>query len=163
MSTVKIKQFKLTNDDEIICEVLETDTGDNTAILIRGALRVIESQDFERGIRFFGFRPWMSFNDDPKILQTINSGHIIGEITPEDKLIKIYMETINEINKVQSKKKKRDINVNALQDAMDNMSDEELDAYLDSHMTDEIYDPEVFSEDSQNSNVIHFKPKNTLH
>ena len=92
----KIKQFKLTNDEEIICEVLETETDDNRAILIRGALRVIESQDFERGIRFFGFRPWMSFNDDPKILQTINSGHIIGEITPEDKLIKIYMDTINE-------------------------------------------------------------------
>ena len=159
----KIKQFKLTNDEEIICEVLETETDDNRAILIRGALRVIESQDFERGIRFFGFRPWMSVNDDPKILQTINSGHIIGEITPEDKLIKIYMDTINEINKVQLKKKKFNINVNALQDAMDNMTDEELDAYLDSHMIDEVYDPDVFSKDSQNSNIIRFKPKNTVH
>ena len=159
----KIKQFKLTNDEEIICEVLETETGDNTAILVRGALRVIESQDFERGIRFFGFKPWMSFNDDPKILQTINSGHIIGEITPEERLIKIYVDTIKEINEVKSKRKKFNVNVNDLQSAMDNMTDEELDAYLDSHTTDDIYDPDVFSKDSGNSNVIHFKPKNTLH
>ena len=46
---------------------------------------------------------------------------------------------------------------------MDNMTDEELDAYLDSHMTDEVYDPDVFSKDSQNSNIIRFKPKNTVH
>ena len=159
----KIKQFKLTNDEEIICEVLETETGDNTAILVRGALRVIESQDFERGIRFFGFKPWMSFNDDPKILQTINSGHIIGEITPEERLIKIYVDTIKEINEVKSKRKKFNVNVNDLQSAMDNMTDEELDAYLDSHTTDDIYDPDVFSKDSENSNVIRFKPKNTIH
>ena len=160
----KIKQFKLTNDEEIICEVLETETGDNnTAILVRGALRVIESQDFERGIRFFGFKPWMSFNDDPKILQTINSGHIIAEITPEERLIKIYVDTIKEINEVKSKKKKFNVNVNDLQSAMDNMTDEELDAYLDSHTTDDIYDPDVFGKDSENSNVIRFKPKNTIH
>ena len=159
----KIKQFKLTNDEEIICEVLETETGDNTAILVRGALRVIESQDFERGIRFFGFKPWMSFNDDPKILQTINSGHIIAEITPEERLIKIYVDTIKEINEVKSKRKKFNVNVNDLQSAMDNMTDEELDAYLDSHTTDDIYDPDVFSKDSENSNVIRFKPRNTIH
>lgn len=160
----KIKQFKLTNDEEIICEVLETETGNNnTAILVRGALRVIESQDFERGIRFFGFKPWMSFNDDPKILQTINSGHIIAEITPEERLIKIYVDTIKEINEVKSKRKKFNVNVNDLQSAMDNMTDEELDAYLDSHTTDDIYDPDVFSKDSENSNVIRFKPKNTIH
>ena len=46
---------------------------------------------------------------------------------------------------------------------MDNMTDEELDAYLDSHMIDEVYDPDVFSKDSQNSNIIRFKPKNTVH
>ena len=63
----------------------------------------------------------------------------------------------------QLKKKKFNINVNALQDAMDNMTDEELDAYLDSHMIDEVYDPDVFSKDSQNSNIIRFKPKNTVH
>ena len=160
----KIKQFKLTNDEEIICEVLETETGDNnTAILVRGALRVIESQDFERGIRFFGFKPWMSFNDDPKILQTINSGHIIAEIPPEERLIKIYVDTIKEINEVKSKRKKFNVNVNDLQSAMDNMTDEELDAYLDSHTTDDIYDPDVFGKDSENSNVIRFKPKNTIH
>ena len=38
MSTLpKIKQFKLTNNDEIVCEVLEYDTPENAAILVRGA------------------------------------------------------------------------------------------------------------------------------
>ena len=159
----KIKQFKLTNNEEIICEVLETETADNAAILVRGALRVMESQDFERGIRFFGFRPWMSFNDDPKILQTINSGHIMAEITPEERLIKIYVDTIKEIDAIKTKRKKLNINVNDLHSAMDNMTDEEFDNYIDSHTVNDIYDPDVFSKDSEHSNVIHFKPKNTVH
>lgn len=156
----KIRQFKLTNDDEIICEVLDMDTSENAAILMRGALRVVEEQDFERGIRFFGFRPWMSFNDDPKILQTLNAGHIIAEITPEDKLVKIYAETIKDLINAKGKK---NIPVDELQDAVDNMTEEELVAYLEDNMSDDVYDPEIFEFDSADPKIIHFKPRNTVH
>tara|TARA_B100001939_G_scaffold329318_1_gene325444 strand:- start:1314 stop:1805 length:492 start_codon:yes stop_codon:yes gene_type:complete len=163
MSTLpKIKQFKLTNDDEIICEVLEYESPDNAAILVRGALRVVEQQDFQRGIRFFGFRPWMSFNDNPEVLQTLNSAHVIGEITPEEKLVKLYVDCIADFKKYKGKKKV-DVSVDQLQDAVDNLTDEELEQYLDDHMVDNVYDPDVFEKDSADPKIIHFKPRNTVH
>ena len=41
-----IKQFKLTNNEEIICEIMEWDTGDETGdILVKKALRVISVEE----------------------------------------------------------------------------------------------------------------------
>ena len=51
-----IKHFKLTNNDEIVCEVLEWDTGDDiTDIVVSKALRVVALEDFYRGFKFFCF------------------------------------------------------------------------------------------------------------
>jgi len=86
----EIKQFKLTNDDEIICEVVEWDSENNASIVIRRALKIINVEDFAKGMRFFAFRPWMLFNDDPDEFQTINAMHIIGEINPHDDIIERY-------------------------------------------------------------------------
>src|SRR6056300_964057 len=78
---MNIKQFKLTNNEEIICEVIEWNTGEDPGdILIKKALRVISVEDYQKGWRFFAFRPWMSFQDDPDLLQTLNSSHIIVTI-----------------------------------------------------------------------------------
>ena len=63
--TENIKQFKLSNDDEIICEVIEWDNEDNSAIITRGMLRIIQGEDVDKGLRFFAFRPWMGFAEDP--------------------------------------------------------------------------------------------------
>ena len=77
-----IKHFKLTNNDEIVCEVLEWDTGDDiTDIVVSKALRVVALEDFYRGFKFFCFRPWLSFQDDPSSLQTINSSHIVVSVS----------------------------------------------------------------------------------
>ena len=156
-----IKQFKLTNDDEIIGEVLEWDSDENSAIIMRGVLRLVESQDFQRGIRFFGFRPWMCFNDDPAELQTLNAAHIIAETNPQDRLRDLYMETVANIKKAVSKKPpKKDVNVQELEDAINNLTDEELDEYLEHNLVndEQIFDPD-FAHDSSNSNVVMFKPK----
>ena len=60
-----IKQFKLTNNDEIICQVLQYDDADNAAMVVRGTMRIIAAEDYTRGIRFYAFRPWMGFTDGP--------------------------------------------------------------------------------------------------
>lgn len=162
MKSPKIKQFKLTNDDEVICEVLEWDEPDNSAILMRGALKVIEEQDFDKRIRFFGFRPWMAFTDDPAMLQTLNAAHIIGESTPDDKLLNIYAETITDLKNALTKNPKVDISVNELQDAVSTLTSEELDDYLSERLVDEVYDPK-FLQDSADPKIIHFNPGNTKH
>ena len=84
-----IKQFKLTNNDEIICQVVEWDTGDESGdVLIKKALKVVSVEDYQRGWRFFAFRPWMSFQDDPESMQTLNSSHIIVTTIPSKNILK---------------------------------------------------------------------------
>ena len=88
---MNIKQFKLTNNEEIVCEVVEWDTQDEVGdILVKKALRIIAIEDYQKGWRFFAFRPWMSFQDDPESLQTINSSHIIVTTNPTANIIKHY-------------------------------------------------------------------------
>ena len=95
--TPQIKQFKLSNDDEIICEVLQWDDDENRSVIIRAVMRIINIEDYNRGLRFFAFRPWMSFKDDPEELQSLNGEHIIAETLPDKELIKHYVVTISNI------------------------------------------------------------------
>ena len=67
------------------------DTQDEVGdILVKKALRIIAIEDYQKGWRFFAFRPWMSFQDDPESLQTINSSHIIVTTNPTANIIKHY-------------------------------------------------------------------------
>jgi hypothetical protein len=147
MTAPQIKQFKLSNDDEIICEVLEWDSDENAAILIRAALRIIQGIDPDTKMRFFAFRPWMGFQDNPELMQTINAGHVIGEATPSEDLLRHYATTITEQIEA-SKNKKPDLPL----DDVYGMDDEELADYLaDKYAT---VDEELEME--TNGNVITF-------
>lgn len=166
MSTLpRIKQFKLTNNDEIVCEVLEYDSPENAAIIMRGALRVIETMDWDKGVRFFGFKPWLTFGDDPAILYTLNSTHIIGEITPDKKLLKYYAETVKDLKKSAIKRKNINVNGIDLEEALATMSDEELNDYLDSHMIkdDNILNQDITKDSSGNGKILRFPSNTTKH
>ena len=85
---MSIKQFKLTNNDEIICEVVEWNTGDEASdIIVKKALKVIAVEDYQKGWRFFAFRPWMSFQDDVSVLQAVNASHIIVTTNPSPAIL----------------------------------------------------------------------------
>lgn len=125
MTAPQIKQFKLTNDDEIICEVMEWDNDEDSSIVIRAALRIIQGIDPDTKMRYFAFRTWMGFQDDPELMQTVNAGHIIGEANPSDDLLRHYAITIKE--QIQAAKtKQQDIPL----DEVYGMDDEELEEYL---------------------------------
>ena len=151
MRQPSIKQFKLTNDDEVICEVLEWDTEENSAMIVRACLRIIQGVDVDKGMRFFAFRPWMGFAEDPETLHTLNSSHIIGETNPSDQLLKHYSNTISKLLKA-SKLLKHDFNI----DEMNDMDEDEIEDYIQYQLSkvDEEEDG-----DDPDSNVISFKPK----
>ena len=157
-----IKQFKLTNDDEIICEVVQWDEPDNTAMVIRGAMRIILIEDHKRGVRFYSFRPWMGFTDDPTILQTLNAAHIIGEVSPSEEIIQHYGGTILKIKKALIKK---DMDLDEIHEKTENMAEEEFEEFIGQFLDEnDLFDPDNFNLDSsQPSNVIKFKPKGTIH
>ena len=77
---MNLKQFKMTNNDEIICEVVEdANTQEDGAIIVRKALRILTSEDYENNIRYYSFKPLISFQDAFDELVVMNVGHIILE------------------------------------------------------------------------------------
>jgi hypothetical protein len=148
----EIKQFKLTNDDEIICEVVQWDSEDNANILVRRALKIINVEDFSKGMRFFAFRPWMLFNDDPESFQTINAMHIIGELNPSDDIITRWRGSVTAL----TESKKKSFSLDDVAQAADELDDEEFDRFMYS-LTKNIDDEEPDSDSPEN--VIKFKPR----
>lgn len=161
-----IKQFKLTNNEEIICEIVEWDTADEVGdILVKKALKVIAVEDYQKGWRFFAFRPWMSFQEDPEILQTINSSHIIVTSNPTERILKHYKACLDSIKSDLNpagivKKKKIYANLDEIQDAMRDLTDDEMDDYLEakygSMVESNINDSYI---DSSDNKIIKFNPK----
>lgn len=157
-----VKQFKLSNDEEIICEVIQWDDLENAAMVVRGAMRIVLIEDFKRGVRFYAFRPWMGFTDDPTVLQSLNAAHIIGEATPSPDIIKHYDGTIRKIKKAIQK---RDMPLDDINDKASDMTEEEFDEFLTKYLKeDDIFHPDDIELDSDtDTNVIKFKPKGTMH
>ena len=89
---MELKQFKLTNNDEIICEVVKwTDDGD---VIVQSAMRIVQGEDPYKGVRFYYFRPFMVFQE--KMPQRINASHIIAEADPTDEMMEHYAGAIND-------------------------------------------------------------------
>ena len=61
------------------------------------ALKVIAVEDYQKGWRFFAFRPWMSFQDDVSVLQAVNASHIIVTTNPSPAILKHYKACIRGI------------------------------------------------------------------
>tara|TARA_B100000287_G_C20534792_1_gene742285 strand:+ start:139 stop:630 length:492 start_codon:yes stop_codon:yes gene_type:complete len=163
---VNIKQFKLTNNEEIVCEVIEWNTGDDVAdVVIKKALRVISVEDYQRGWKFFAFRPWMSFQEDPTSLQTLNSSHIIVTSNPSPDLLKHYKACLRGLQHDMKKfgnRRKTYANLDEISDAMRDLTDEEMDRFLEEKYGAMVKDDKG-PDSSDNGNIIKFKPKGTLH
>jgi hypothetical protein len=92
-----IRQFKLTNDEEIICEVVEWNSEENDAMIVRKALQIIAIDDTSASMRYYSFKPWMLMNNDPEIVQILNSYHIIAESKPTKVAIEHYCDVLKEL------------------------------------------------------------------
>jgi len=152
----KIKQFKLSTGEEIICEVVQWDTAETSGLIIRSAMKLSESVNIKSGYRFFSFKPWLSFNEEPRILLTLNSDHIMGETSPSKELLKMYISCLRKLNKwLDEREIKEPIDLDGLSD----LTDEELHEYLEENLEDlELIEDEVPMEiDSDvSSNIIKF-------
>jgi len=150
---MNLKQFRLTNNDEIICEVVEdTDAG----LVVRRALRVVSADDFEDNIRYYQFRPWVSFQDDFDELCVLNIGHIISETLPSKTLAVHFANAVKEVQEQQELKK--DFNLDDIINQMDELTDEEIRELVNQKVREK-----RFMQDSDQPNVIHFKPTDTKH
>lgn len=151
---MNLKQFKLTNDDEIICEVVEdTEQG----LVVRRVLKVIATDDLESNIRYYAFRPWLTFQDDFDELSVLNIGHIVGETTPSKTIVGHFEVALKDVE--NSKKLGKDVSVEDMMELLgDDYTNDDIEDFLEQKRRDEL-----FSDDSADAKIIHFNPGNTKH
>jgi len=132
MNYDQVKQFKLTNDEEILCEVVEWDSQDDPKIVIRAALKIVTGENLDQGFRFFSFTPWMGFTSDPNDLHMLNAAHIIGESNPTDELMEHYIEALTKMATSEGGPRK-----GFHLDEFANMTEEEMADYIQSKLEED--------------------------
>ena len=90
---MEIRQFKLANDDEIMCEVVEYHDEDD-AIVIRKTMKMVQMDNMANGTRYYAFRPFMMYQMTKEAFQIINCQHIVAEANPNQDLILEYFKAI---------------------------------------------------------------------
>ena len=100
-----LRQFKLNNNEEIICEVLEWDNEQNSAMVITKALKIIATDDFENGMRYYSFKPWLLMNNDPEAKHSLNADHIVSESLPSKVALDYFEDVLIEMNELLTEEK----------------------------------------------------------
>ena len=87
-------QFRLSNGDEIIAQVVNEPDGEDFYIVVKNAMMVVRAENIIEGYRYYSFRPWMAFQSDDSYYQLLNYNHIIGEAKPDNTLLNQYYKAI---------------------------------------------------------------------
>ena len=161
MATGEFRQFKLTNQDEIIAEVIDHGDDDTPDIIVRKVMKIIVVDDYEENVRFYTFKPWLSFQDDIEELSSLNSVHVVGEATPSKTVMLHYVKSLSEVDKY-NKLKQAGMDMNEIADTIKDMTDQEMDDFLELKFGQ---DNNLI--DSSDPKIIKFRPRNkgdgTLH
>jgi hypothetical protein len=99
---MELRQFKLTNNEEIICDVIEWDDEENNQIVVKKALRIIGTDDFDedgnyQALKYYTYKPWVLMNTDPDALVLINADHIVAETIPCKVAVEYYVDVIKDL------------------------------------------------------------------
>jgi hypothetical protein len=152
----EFKQFKLTNGDEMICELVATGDDDSTAdVIVRRAMKIVVTDDLEENVRYYTLKPWMSFVDDTTDLMALNSVHIVGESNPSETIMMHYAAALADADRY-NKIKNIGLTFKEIEEKLKELSEEEMNEFLNAKY-DEI------ANDSDTANVIQFRPKGTFH
>lgn len=129
-----VKQMKLLGGEEILCDLVDVQYSEEEgeAFVIRAAYSLISQEDFENGLRYYTFRPFMMHIYNPGHILLLNSGAVICMANPHESVVEQYMRHVESYRKEEREKQS------------------ELDDFLDKMEED--------SED-KDDRVVKFKPK----
>lgn len=97
-------QFKLTNGDEIIAEVVEEPDDDGVNLVVRKAMQIYPIESSDTGYRYYAFKPWMIYQIRTGFVQLLNYTHIIGEAKPDLELLSEYHKALEQEMKTAEEK-----------------------------------------------------------
>ena len=95
MTNKSVKQFKLNNGEEIVCEILEYADDEYYDLLIRRAFEIkcIMGPDYTR---YYAMKPWMTTAEGKDNFISLNAASIIGEVNPSEPVMKHYRNAVRE-------------------------------------------------------------------
>lgn len=96
-----VKQMKIADGSEIICEVMEELEED---IVVRGAFRIARV-DLDQERSYYMFKPWMTYVEESDHFITINLYHLIAATIPSKDILEQYE---NAVEKISEAVKERD-------------------------------------------------------
>jgi len=101
-----VKQFKLSDGEEVICDVVDWPEDGEKEIVVRNAMKialVVSPNNLES---YYTFKPWVQYieSDDEYII--INSDHIIGTSNPNKYLLYQFKSALEEMHFMAIDRKK---------------------------------------------------------
>jgi hypothetical protein len=162
MKENEVRQFKLASGEEIVCEVIQWNNEEELELVVRKAMKLVMGE-METGVRYYSFRPWMVYQENPEDLLVLNGNHVIGIAYPPESLTTQYDEAVDDMAKMWEQRNK---------EYLQNRGDESFeDIGSVNKMTRQVLEEaskleeyiEKISGDSD-ENIIQFDPsKRTLH
>lgn len=156
---MNLKQLKLTNNEEVVCEIVET-LEDQGCIVVKKVLRILAADDFEDNIRYYSFRPWNSFQDNVDEISVLNLSHIITETIPSKALKLHYVGAWKEL--AAQAEVKKELNIDELLVEGAGLDDDEVADLIERKLKEKEAGVSI-QYDSDEPNIIHFKPTDTKH
>lgn len=144
----EVKQFKLSNGEEIVCQVLEWPSDEGVEVVVRRALSIKTGVD-KNANRYYTFIPWMACQEKYDSIIALNYQHIIGEANPDTIMTKHYLDAVkyNEADEEELEKEFERLSAK-IKDAVAKLQDEE----------------EIMFDSDGDDNVLQFPLKNrTIH
>jgi len=96
MKKRNVKQFILTNGQEIVCDVIEWAEENFSEIVVRNCMEIVWMHSNEQ--RIYMFKPWMHYQELTEDLIIINSDHIISTAEPTEYLVYQYDVAVRDMN-----------------------------------------------------------------
>jgi len=95
-----VKQLKIADGSEIICEIMEELEED---IVVRGAFRIARV-DLDQERSYYMFKPWMTYVEESDHFITINLYHLIAATVPSKDILDQYENAIEKISEAVSER-----------------------------------------------------------
>lgn len=152
---LETKQFKLSNGNEIICEVISWPDEDVSEIVARNVIQIMtienpryHMQDEDATQRCYIFRPWMMYNDGENDIQLINPDHVLSTAKPSPEMLNEYTVSVFEMSRASEER--RNMYFDAAQERENELMNEIFGNVLNSR------EGKQKTNDSSESNLIQF-------
>ncbi len=104
--TYELRQFKLTNGDEILCEVVQWHNEEELELVIRKPMKLQYGDSKDGNVRYYAFRPWMVYGESPDELIILNGHHVVGICEPSPPLVYQWKEAVEDMTSLHEERMK---------------------------------------------------------